>query len=213
MSIHPNTSCPIKFVISLTMLICCTTLHGSLSDAEVERLRQLASGSLKAPGGYDNERDAATDAIYRALAEKEYSVLGAGLHNTDRHVFHIALLSLVKVPLEERKRLLLMALVDPHLWPTPGEFESEESGGIRFMFFSAQLNTCNNLSKTFGIKVEYPDPWTSEQRIELAEKIRQHAAATAASKDTPTETLTLTPAQFTSTLSDLISRTSCSIAD
>lgn len=182
-----------SIALSILMLVCFASGHGKLSEAEIEKLKKDASGLFEpenpARDTYEYITRTGTAAIDRAIKEEEYSVIEAAMRNRYMEIYHVAVVRLREVPIEPRKRLLLMALVDDHLWPY-ADYHGE-SDSLRTAIYMRQLSMRDMLSTAFGINVENPDPWTSEQRVALAESIQKYLAESAQAGATAAEPPTL----------------------
>ena len=168
-------------------LLIYSTGHGKLSEAEVERLKKDAAGLFEP----DNPaRDinlyitrTGTAAIERAMKEKEYSVLEAALNN--QYVRYEALFYLREVPIEQKKRLAMIALLDYNYWPDPKEASKPRNGNLQMIQRDEQGLVCQALSSAFGLEVKYPEFWSTEERLVLADRIRRHMAETTPPEELP----------------------------
>lgn len=171
-------------VISIAMLTCYTKMFAALPKEEVERLRRVAAGFDEA-GKVNNDSQTAWRAVFKAMEAKEYAVVEAALHHPDIYVYGYALTNLGEVPIEERKRLAMMALLDSHLWPDPVEASKPRDGSMQWRQKNVQDGLCFAFSHAFGLEVKYPKFWSNEERLALAERIRRHITATTPPEELP----------------------------
>ena len=110
-----------------------------------------------------------------AFRVKAYSVFGAALRTTLEG--DIAVMDYVfKIPIDERKAILMSALGDDRVWPITAEewkFRAMGSMGKAPQLqsnFESAFRRC--ISETFGVPAEYPEYWSKADRADLAAKIR-----------------------------------------
>lgn len=130
-----------------------------------------------------DERRAIEEALDRAVKTGAYVELDAALDNSDEMTRWYVLRLLPKIPVEERKTLMLSALMKPRLWPSERQW---------FSIFAPHGVYAGNqdmfrvmLRETFGIEVKYEVPWTVEERRALANKLSPGYAAAAESREHP----------------------------
>ncbi len=158
---------------------------GALAPDEIKRMKVLVSQRRDVLANKDldlrkqwalEHRDAMA-AIRRAVAEEAYEVLEAAFQGNDVDVRDLAVDNLEKVPLEERKRIMLAALTDGD-WPDPEEIWQ---GGITGVRQGTQSTFCLRLSEVLGVKVgnkkldqHITDPlWSKAERLAVAAMLRE----------------------------------------
>ncbi len=151
---------------------------GALSEAEVEKLKKLATArrDISKPDKEWYELRAKIEhALEFALEQQAYPVLEAGLHRPDREMLTNVGVALLKVPPAARKPIVFSALLDPKLWPDPEERWRMNTGASNAVRAQDQDIFCQLISKDFGIKLPFNDNrwWSHAERVALAKQLRE----------------------------------------
>lgn len=134
------------------------------------------------PGVYGSDTEkppiypSITKIFEKAVQNKSYAIIEAGLGNSDYSLRSTILRQVINsIAIEDRKMVLLHALVNPAIWPSDSEIivlvqENSYVGRDKVLF---QAEFVGLLSFAFNKKLEYPQFFlTSEMRNTLSESLR-----------------------------------------
>ena len=142
-----------------------------VSDPKWMELPGTFGNYVKVPPTYPS----ISEVLGNSVKNKAYSILEAGLCNAEYNLRVMILRRhLVYMAIEDRKAILLRALVNPAIWLTDERaiaiMKSPSSLDLKYGYF--QDDFVGLLGLTFQKKLNYPKFWLAAQRTALADSLR-----------------------------------------